>query len=78
MIVESIKKAEYSDNLILRLYETSGMDAQLQLKSNEKIKEVWITNLVEKEQEKLVIKNDTIQLNFKPFEIHTIKITIDT
>lgn len=78
VIVESIKKAEYSDDLILRLYETSGMDVQLKLKSTEKIKEVWITNLLEKKQEKLIVKDDTIQLNFKPFEIQTILITTDT
>lgn len=76
VIVESIKKAEYSDNLILRLYETCGTDTDMQLKSNEGVKEAWITNLLERQQEKMIVENDTIRLKFKPFEIHTLMLTI--
>jgi alpha-mannosidase len=77
VIVESIKKAEYSDNLILRLYETCGTDTDMKLKSNEGVKEAWITNLLERDQEKMIVENDTIRLKFKPFEIHTLMLTIN-
>jgi hypothetical protein len=46
------------------------------LKSNEGVKEAWITNLLERQQEKMIVENDTIRLKFKPFEIHTLMLTI--
>ncbi|MEQ6120308.1 alpha-mannosidase [Reichenbachiella sp. MALMAid0571] len=74
VIIESLKKAEYSDSLILRLYESSGIDTDLELTCAENIDKVWITNLMEEDEKVIDVQNDTLKLHFNPFEINTLKL----
>ncbi|MGP4042261.1 alpha-mannosidase [Gracilibacillus sp. D59] len=71
VMIESIKKAEINDDIIMRLYETSGSHTSTELKLNFDIQEIIETNLLE--QPKQLIPVDS-PIQFTPFEIKTFKI----
>ncbi|APF20226.1 glycoside hydrolase family 38 [Caldithrix abyssi DSM 13497] len=78
VIVETIKKAEDNNAIIVRLYEAYGMQNTATISFGFKIKEVYLTNMLEEVQKKLELKNNNeINLNFKPFEIHTLQIYVE-
>ncbi len=72
IIVETIKKAEEGNGIVLRLYEAYGIGNRVKVKFEITIKSAYITNMLEENRQRLTVKNNTIQLVFKPFEIHTI------
>jgi alpha-mannosidase len=75
VIVEAVKIAEYSDDLIVRLYESSGVDCYAQLTVGFDFRKVKLVNLMERDMDELETDGKNIKLFFKPFEIHTIKFT---
>ncbi len=77
IIIETVKKAEEGDDIILRLYEASGASTRSTLTLNVKPEAVWKTNLLEKPEEKLSIGGqNTIKLILQPFEILTLRIQV--
>lgn len=77
VILESLKKAENADDVVMRLYESHGTDTSLELEISEEVQTAWLTNLMEKEISELKVHGGKLKLNFKPFEIHTIKLTFN-
>ncbi len=75
VLIEAVKKAEYSEDIIVRLYEATGADADIHLSSKEELASVSIVNLMEQEEEQLKLENNGVSLRFKPFEIITLKLT---
>ena len=73
IIIEAVKLTEYGEDLIVRLYESSGVDCYAQLEVGFDFREVKLVNLMEREMDELEVENRNIKLFFKPFEIHTIK-----
>jgi len=76
IIIEAVKKAECSDDIIVRLYECSGSSMKTNISFGFEVKDVQIVNLLENAIESLQFDKESIELRFKPFEIHTLKITI--
>lgn len=74
IMVESVKQAEESDDLIIRLYETAGTRLQANLQAGFQLKEAWLADLMEKKLEKLQLEDGWIPLSFTPFEIVTIRL----
>lgn len=74
IIVEAVKKAEDSDDIIVRLYEGYGCSASGIIKFGMEPKAVSLVNLMEEEIEAINCENSSINLDFKPFEINTLKI----
>ncbi len=74
LILSALKKAEDSDDVILRFYETEGETTRAELKSFKPIKQAWLTDLLEREEQKLEVGGDTLALEVKPFEIVTLKL----
>jgi alpha-mannosidase len=78
IILSALKMAEDKDGVILRFYETTGMETDAAITLFKKPKGVKVVNLLEKEDENLttVLEQDTkgITLTVKPFEIVTLKI----
>jgi alpha-mannosidase len=72
IVIDAIKKAEDSDALVIRLYETSGCRGATTLKVDVPFKKATKTNLLEEEPEALASKNGEIELVYRPFEIITI------
>lgn len=72
VIIETIKKAEKDDTIVLRVFETYGKRTDAIISFGFEIKEAYLTDMLENKLEKLEIKNNNIKLSFKPYEIHTI------
>ena len=68
IIVETIKPSFEKDGFVVRLYERYGMPTSCKLRVGVKAKEVYLTNLIEKEPTKLA----SSILDFGPYEIKTI------
>ncbi|MBQ6053280.1 MAG: alpha-mannosidase [Clostridia bacterium] len=73
-LIETVKKAEDSDDIILRAYEPVGGRANLHVNSYFGIKEVYECDLLENEREPVNVKDNAFTVSFRPFEIKTLKI----
>lgn len=76
IIVETVKKAEDSNDMIIRLYECHGMSTEAKLKLGAIPKKVTLVDLMEKEIQIINQHDQFVHLNFKPFEILTIKLAM--
>jgi len=74
IVVETVKKAEDSNHIIVRLYECHGTPTTTVIKLGLPPKQVVLADLMEKEKLPLELCGDEVRLMFKPFEIHTLKI----
>jgi alpha-mannosidase len=74
IVIDSIKKAEDSDNIIIRMHETQGVsiDTTLRLGINALI--AMECDLLETDLKQHKIIKSKLQLKFRPFEIKTIKL----
>ena len=78
VIIESVKKAEEGNAIILRLYQSENQTEDILLKCNFSVKKAEETNLMEESLEILAINPESsIRLHFEPFEIKTLKLTIN-
>lgn len=60
------------DNFIIRLVETTGSSGKVEISfDNVKINKAFLTNSLEEIKKELKIKNNSIQIEFKPFKIYT-------
>jgi len=74
IILTVIKKAEDSDDIILRFYETSGKDAKAVISVAETLKGARETDLLENETSKILIQERIIEMPISKHEIKTIKL----
>ena len=78
IIIETVKTAESGEGTIARAYEQFGGSCAAKLKCGLRLKRVILCDMLENEIEPLAVENgDTIGLDFKPFEIHTIKLYVE-
>lgn len=77
VIIESIKRAEDSDEIIIRFYEAYGMQNKITFDLKQfYAKQVWTCNMLEEKEKELPIEKDKITLVIKPYEIQTFCIKI--
>lgn len=74
IIVETVKKAEDSDALIVRIYETWNRKTDCALSFGRPIRKASLCNLLEEHDEPVGTDGSTIRLSFKPFQIQTLKV----
>ncbi|MDI6784476.1 MAG: glycoside hydrolase family 38 C-terminal domain-containing protein, partial [bacterium] len=74
VVLETVKKAEDSAAMILRLYENRGATTKANLQFNLPIKSVKLVNLMEEESKLLKVTSNAVNLQFHPFEILTLKL----
>lgn len=74
VIIEAVKKAEYSDDIIVRLYECCGSSVKARLNFGFEVKEVQLVNLMEEVIDEACFDKSKNELTFRPYEIHTLKI----
>ncbi len=72
LVIDTVKKAEDSDALIVRLYEARGTRGRARLTTPLPLKLAALTNLLEDELEELDVTGAGVTLDFKPFEIITV------
>jgi alpha-mannosidase len=80
IIVETVKKAEDDDALIVRLYETYGQRGTAELKFSSVLKSAVEVNLMEEPDENLSddikVEGDKITFNYRPYDIRTFKVRL--
>jgi len=76
VMLEAVKKAEDSDDLILRLYETSGMRAEATLSFGKGYAAIDEVDLMENNLATIGENTDTAKLSFAPFEIRTLRLKL--
>ncbi len=76
VILEVIKKAERENVVIIRFFEPKGRKVKANLKISGSIAKIFETDLMENNLNQLEIDGENVELNFKPFEIKTIKIYV--
>ncbi len=73
VIIETVKVAEDSDEIVLRAYETWNKRTNCTLTFAEDLKTAFVTNLLEENESELKPEGNKLTVTFKPFEIKTIK-----
>jgi alpha-mannosidase len=74
-----LKRAEDSDDLIVRMYEPHGDCGQAVLNAGLDLRRVAIVNILEEELQELSIKDARkVALSFTPFQVVTLKISLAT
>ena len=73
IIVETIKKAEDSSALIIRLYESAGCSTRANLIIHWPVECIQLVDLIEQPYDGANLGSE-IELPFAPFEIHTLKV----
>jgi alpha-mannosidase len=74
IVVETIKRAEDGDGLIVRLYESQRRRGQARLHLGFNLGGAWRTNLLEENQEELTLDGNTLTLSVRPYEIVTLRL----
>ena len=74
VLVDTVKKAEDSDALIVRMYEAYNKRVDATLSFAFQPKRVVLCDLMERELKETEINGNSIHISAKPFEIITIKI----
>ena len=73
--LEVVKKAEKSDDLVIRLVETAGSASRTRLCTTLKEARLIETNLIEWEElGSFEFRNGEVELDFRPFDIRTFKV----
>ncbi len=72
VICETIKEAEYSKDTVVRFYEAKNSRTRTTVKFGFDVNEVYLADLNEAAKKKLTVKNNTVTLDVKPFEIVTL------
>ncbi|WP_375450077.1 alpha-mannosidase [uncultured Devosia sp.] len=75
--IETVKKAEKSDALVLRIFETANTRATATITFGLPIKSARLVNLMEEGDEgKVSVVNNTVVLELRPFQIATLMVEV--
>jgi alpha-mannosidase len=74
VIIETVKKAEDGEGIILRLYESQRKQCQVQLHFPFKVTGAWLTDLLEEKKDRLEWLDRTVTLELKPYQIATLRV----
>lgn len=75
-ILETVKKAEDSDDLILRFYEYGSRREKVKVDLGQKLKKVGECNLIEEDIAEIAVESDYFEFEIKPYEIKTFKVKL--
>jgi len=74
LILSALKKAEDSDEVILRFFETKGETTEAEVKLLRALSRLTLVDLLEREECELPFEGNKFRLEVKPFEIVTLKL----
>ena len=74
VVIETVKRAEDGQGIILRLYESQRKRGPVQIQAGFAVEAAWETNLLEENESKLSLENDSIQLDLRPYQIMTLRV----
>jgi alpha-mannosidase len=74
VVVEAVKKAEDSDDFVVRLYEAHGRGVRTLARFGFPVAAVWEVDLMEEKPRAVRTRDGQAALSFGPFEIKTLKV----
>jgi alpha-mannosidase len=74
VIIETVKKAEHGEGIILRLYEAWRMRSKVILTIGFPIQSAAEVNLIEEDERVIHSVGNTVPLEFGPFEVKTVRL----
>jgi alpha-mannosidase len=74
VVVEAIKRAEDSDAVVVRLYESWGGRCQARLRTTLPVGRAYLCDLLERDRSEIPVRDGEISLEFGPFKILTLKL----
>ncbi len=74
VIIETIKRAENGDGVIIRLYEYQRKRGPFKLITSFPVRKAWLTNILEENQEEITVDGRNINLFIKPYQILTLRL----
>jgi alpha-mannosidase len=74
VVLSCFKRAEESDDLVLRLVETSGEKTEVTVELHSPVSQASLVDLLENEISALQIEDGKIRLEMNPYEIKTVKV----
>lgn len=74
VVLETIKRAEESGDIVCRAYEAFGRRTRARITLGFAAKKVYLCNLLEENEREIPLDGKTFTAEFRPFEIHTFKI----
>jgi alpha-mannosidase len=69
-----MKKAEDENALVVRFYEWAGKQGEVTLELPQGAQSASETNLMEKAEGSIPVRNDAITVSTKPYEIKTVRV----
>ena len=75
MAIEAVKRAEDTDDVIVRLYEADGGDANVKVHCGFAVAAAAEVDLMEANPRQLTLRDGKVALTFTPFEIKTLRLT---
>jgi alpha-mannosidase len=77
IIIETIKRAEDGDGIIVRLYESQRRRGEFTLNTAFTIAQAWRDNILEENQESIPVHDNLLKFQIKPYQILTLRIKPD-
>ncbi|MBN2186047.1 MAG: hypothetical protein JW732_01185 [Dehalococcoidia bacterium] len=74
LILLALKKADDSNEVILRFFETKGEETTAEIELFRNIERATVSDLLEREEYELKPNRNRLTMKVKPFEIVTLKI----
>jgi alpha-mannosidase len=74
VIIETVKRAEDGNGLIVRLYEGQRRRGTVRLLAGFAVREARLTNLLEEDGEALRVDGNTVELGLRPYQIATVRL----
>jgi alpha-mannosidase len=74
VIIETVKQAEDGNGVIVRLYEGERSRGKVTIQAGFNIKEAYICNLLEENQEALLVDGNAVTLSVRPYMIASLRL----
>lgn len=76
IVIDTVKKAEDTDEIVVRMYESFGAKTCGTVKFGLPVSEAVEVNLLEHETGEVELKDNAVKLPFGPFQIRTLKLKV--
>ncbi len=74
IVIETIKRAEDGNGVIIRMYEYQRQRGSFTLKTFFPIEKAWRVNILEENQEEIPVEGKQIRYSIKPYQILTLRL----
>ena len=73
IVIETVKKAEESDDMVVRLYDAFGGKVKTNITVADGFKEAYLCDMLENELEKLEFSGNSVKIPVTNYEVVTLK-----